>query len=146
MMPAVSQPAVPPPTMTTAFTGCTTLELGPHSQREIASVVDEVQGLIREPSVAVIDGVRQVRSLEVHAEVAVDVVLRAEVQLGRMREVHRLVAERGAALLLAEIDQLIPLPLQRQPGLEPVRLIEPDEVGRVAESRHRELVRRQTVV
>src|SRR5581483_6744512 len=131
MMPAVSQPAVPPPTMTTAFTGCTTLELGSHPQREVAPVVYQVQGLVREASVAVVDGVGQIRRLEVGAEVTVDVVLRAEVQLRRMREVHRLVAERGAALLLAEIDQLISLPLHREAGLQPVRLVEADEVGRV---------------
>src|SRR5487761_122012 len=105
MMPAVSQPAVPPPTMTTALTGCVTLELGAYPQRVVASVVDQVQGLVREPSIAVVDGVRQVRRLEVHAQVTVDVVLRAQVQLGPGREVHRLVAERGTALLLAEFDQ-----------------------------------------
>src|ERR1700691_5622691 len=131
MMPAVSQPAVPPPTMTTAFTGCVTLELGAHPYREVASVVDQVQGLVREPSIAVIDGVRQVRCLEEHAHVTVDVVLRAHVQLGRSRDVDRLIAERGTTLLLTESGQLRTLPLHRQPGLEPMRLVEADEVGRV---------------
>src|SRR5690348_10995569 len=130
MIPAVSHPAVPPPTMTTALTGCVTLEFCTHSYRERAAIVHHVQGLVREPSTGVIDVVVEVERLEEHVEVVVDVVLAAEVHFSVGCEVGRLVGERTAVLLLTDLQQLLTLPLHRQTSLEPVVLIEGDEVCR----------------
>src|SRR5581483_2303887 len=140
MSPAVSQPAVPPPTMTTALTACTILELGAYPQRVGAPEVHQVQCLVLEAPVSVVNAIREIQRLEIGAQVAADVVGGAEVQIGRGREIHRLVAECATALLLAQREQLAALPLQREPGLQSVRLVEGDEVRRVADTRQRELV------
>src|SRR6185437_6155565 len=125
MMPAVSHPAVPPPTMTTALTGCITLELGAHSQRERSPIVYDVERLVLEASIGMVDRIRQVQRLEIPAQMAGEVVGRAEIHLGRGGEVHRLVAERAAALLLTRVrQQIVALPLHREPRLQPVVLVE----------------------
>src|SRR6185437_9336733 len=127
MSPAVSHPAVPPPTMTTALTGCTILELGAYPQRVGAPI-------------GMVDAVREIQRLKICAQVAADVVGGTEVQIGRGRQVHRLVAECSTALLLTQREQLAALPLQREPSLQSMRLVEGYEVRRVADTRQRELV------
>src|SRR5690348_1175334 len=140
MSPAVSHPAVPPPTMTTALTGCTILELGAYPQRVGAPIIHEVQCLILEAPVGMVDAVREIQRLKICAQVAADVVGGTEVQIGRGRQVHRLVAECSTALLLTQREQLAALPLQREPSLQSMRLVEGYEVRRVADTRQRELV------
>jgi len=51
MIPAVSHPAVPPPTMTTAFTAWFKLELGAYAHGKGPANILNVQDLIVEPSV-----------------------------------------------------------------------------------------------
>src|SRR6185312_6665498 len=140
MSPAVSQPAVPPPTMTTALTACTILELGAYPHRVGAPKVHDVQRLVLEAPVSMVNAVREIQRLEICAQMAAEVVGGAEVQVGRGRQIYRFVAESSTALLLTQREQLASLPLQREPSLQSVRLVEGYEVRRVTDTRQRELV------
>src|SRR5579864_9402016 len=139
MIPAVSHPAVPPPMMTTALTGCVTLKLAAYSDRERPSIVDHVQQLVVESTVRMIFGVVQVERLEEYAHVRIDVVARAEVHLRRGCQEGRLRAELRLVLLLTELQELLALPLHREARLEPMVLVEADEVRRIADTGQREL-------
>src|SRR6185437_1675641 len=102
--------------------------------------------LVTEAPVGVIHGIRQIERLEERAQVTRDLVLGAEVHLGRAREVHRLRRESAAILLLAEGYELLRLPLHRDPRLQLVGLIETDQIRRVTETGKRELIRYRTIV
>src|SRR5262249_54521527 len=107
-------------------------QLGAHSDRERASVVSYVQQLIAEASTGMVFGIRQVERLKKSAQVAIDVIARAEAPLLRGLQEGRLGTERRHFLLLAELQELLSLPLHRQSRLEPMVLVEADEVRRVA--------------
>src|SRR6185312_16850633 len=99
MIPAVSQPAVPPPTMTTARTACMTgseMQAGPHGKG--ASVVDDIQNLILEPSSGDVLSIVEVQRLEEHVDVPVDIVAGGEVHRLRCLEERRL-GSRGRVVL-----------------------------------------------
>src|SRR6185312_11821454 len=123
-----------------------TLHLRAHPQGERGSVLDHVQLLVVEASMGSIDGVVEVKSLEEHADVTVDVVAGAEVHFGRRIHERRLRAESAARVGLPELLQLIAAPVDRYARLESIALVEPDEVGLVGQSRYRELLRERVTV
>src|SRR5690348_14337791 len=141
MMPAVSQPAVPPPTMTSALTGCMMpSEVQACSHCECAPVIDDVQDLLGETPPRNVLSVVEVQRLEEHIDVLVDVVAGGEVyRLGRLEE-RRLRARGRVVLRLPEEQELLRLPVEAHPRLESMRLVEADDVHRVAYAGQRELI------
>ena len=85
------------------------LELGVNSQGEGAARIDHIEDLLGEAAVGAVDSISEVQGLEVHLEVAGDVVARAEVDVGRGVDEGRLGAELGVVLLLAEVIQVLVL-------------------------------------
>src|SRR6185437_5760248 len=114
------------------------LELRPYSHRERPSVIHEIQRLVTKASVCVVHGIGQVECFEERTQMTGDVVLSAEVQFGRAREIHRLRREIPSVLLLAKNQELGSLPLDGEPRLQLVPLVEADQIRRVAEAGKRE--------
>ncbi len=160
MTPAVSQPAVPPPTIDDVLDrlssmasqqktgvaregnpgqGEDSLEAVAHAAGEAAPIGKDVEQHVVVATVRALD-VSLVR-LSASAKMLTalgHVVARAEVDLRALVHEGRLGPERTGVLHLAEPEQVLVAPVDRGAELEAVLVVEADEVGRVGKPGDRE--------
>src|SRR6185312_3075663 len=124
----------PPPASTLASS-----ELVACAHRQARPGVNGIEQLRFVASVRAVSLVREVQTLEKHAQVVVDVIAGAEVhERGGVHE-RRLRAEVPGVLLLAETRQIRVLPVDGDSGVEAPLLEERHEVSRIRQPRNGEV-------
>src|SRR5580658_1989680 len=110
-----------------------TLQFGAHPEGEQASRINHIQDLLREAAMRGIDLIRQVETLEVTAEVLVDLVAGAEIHIGPGIHEGRFNAVLRVVLRLTIILQVRILVVDRDAHLEAVLVEERYEVVGIGE-------------
>src|SRR5690606_4160660 len=158
MMPAVSHPAVPPPTMMTFLIRCTaqtrqeergmsargqadipggpslfarlaSSEAETHARRVAATEREHVEQLIVVAPVCAHGVVRDVECFEEHVQLIGDLVARADVDLQPLVHERRLRTEGREVLRLTELAQILVAPVRRHAHLEAMVVVERHQVG-----------------
>src|SRR5688500_11276301 len=161
--PAVSHPAVPPPTITILCTGrtiCSPKQIGDvdemstsplalhpeaRPQRVTPAVCEYVEHLIVEATVRAQRLVRDIQCLEEQVELLRELITGADVDLQARVHERRLGTKRRVVLVLAELQQILVTPVAGDTHLEAVLVIERDQVRRVRQARYGEAALRNVV-